>query len=65
MAAPHVAGVAALYMSGNPNASPEEVKRVIVDGATSGKLGSPQLLHGTPNKIVYSLINAVPPKTGK
>lgn len=61
MAAPHVAGVAALYLSAHPSATPSEVKQVIIDGATEGKLDSGGLLKGTPNKIVYSLLNAMAP----
>lgn len=61
MAAPHVAGVAALYLSAHPNATPQEVKQVIIDGATQGKLDSGGKLKGTPNKIVYSLVNAMSP----
>ena len=50
MAAPHVAGVAALYLQGHPNASPEQVADVITASATRGAIGgdigeeSPNLL---------------------
>ena len=64
MAAPHVAGVAAMYLSKNPGASPADVKRVLVEGATQGKLGSPESLLGTPDKIVYSLIDAMSSTAG-
>lgn len=49
MAAPHVAGVAALYLQDNPNASPAQVQTAIENAAVSGKVsdarsGSPNLL---------------------
>lgn len=52
MASPHVAGVAALYLSKYPEASPEEVRARIVNGAVAGKIsdagsGSPNLLLNT------------------
>jgi serine protease len=53
MASPHVAGVAALYLATNPNATPAQVRNAIVDNATSGKVtdaGS-----GSPNKLLYSI----------
>ena len=59
MASPHVAGVAALYLANNPNATPTQVRNAIVDNATSGKVtdaGS-----GSPNKLLYSLFGSTPP----
>jgi serine protease len=53
MASPHVAGVAALYLANNPNATPTQVRNALVDNATSGKVtdaGS-----GSPNKLLYSI----------
>ena len=49
MAAPHVAGVAALYLSDNPNASHADLKTAVLDHAVSGALtnvgeDSPNLL---------------------
>ena len=49
MAAPHVAGVAALYLDDNPNASPAQVQSAIESAAASNKVsdaktGSPNLL---------------------
>lgn len=52
MAAPHVAGVAALYLEGDPSASPATVASVITTNATPNKVGSPG--SGSPNKLLYS-----------
>ncbi len=54
MATPHVAGVAALYLSANPGASPAQVTAAIVNGATDGVVGNPG--NGSPNKLLYSLL---------
>jgi subtilisin family serine protease len=51
MASPHVAGVAALYLAGNPGASPAAVSSWIISNATSGVItGNPS---GTPNLLLY------------
>ncbi|MFG3267277.1 MULTISPECIES: S8 family peptidase [Streptomyces] len=49
MAAPHAAGVAALYLATRPRATPAQVQRALVAGATNGKVsgrgpGSPDRL---------------------
>ncbi|MFF8194782.1 S8 family peptidase [Streptomyces bobili] len=49
MAAPHAAGVAALYLATRPRATPAQVERALVAGATNGKVsgrgpGSPDRL---------------------
>lgn len=60
MASPHVAGVAALYLDDNPNASPSQVQAAIENAAIANKVsdaksGSPNILlnnfsgGGTPN----------------
>lgn len=51
MAAPHVAGVAALLLQGSPSASPASIHATIVNNATTGVLGD---LRGSPNRLVYS-----------
>jgi subtilisin family serine protease len=59
MASPHVAGVAALYLASNPNATPTQVRNAIVDNATPGKVtdaGS-----GSPNKLLYSIFGGDTP----
>lgn len=52
MAAPHVAGAAALYLQHHPGASPADVANALVGNATPGKInnagsGSPNLLLNT------------------
>ncbi|MFI9544413.1 S8 family peptidase [Streptomyces sp. NPDC052016] len=49
MAAPHAAGAAALYLAGRPGATPAQVERALVAGASGGKVsgrgaGSPDEL---------------------
>jgi aqualysin 1 len=53
MAAPHVAGVAALYLAANPTATAQQVNGAIVNGATAGVIGDAM---GSPNRLLYSLI---------
>jgi subtilisin family serine protease len=52
MAAPHVAGVAALYLQGNPTATPAQVEAAIVSTATRGHIKDPG--PGPANRLVYS-----------
>lgn len=61
MASPHVAGAAALYLQNRPTASPDEVSRAIVDGATKDILDA--LGAGSPNRLllVTSLGGSTPP----
>ncbi|MFE6039447.1 S8 family peptidase [Streptomyces sp. NPDC056452] len=53
MATPHTAGVAALYLSAHPTATPAQVRNALVNNATSGKVQNP--LTGSPNKLLHSL----------
>ena len=48
MASPHVAGVAALYLQGNPSASPATVSSALTSNATSGVVSG---ANGSPNQI--------------
>ena len=61
MATPHVAGVAALYLSTNATATPAQVAAVIVGGATANALKN--ATSGSPNLILYSGVTtgATPP----
>jgi subtilisin family serine protease len=56
MAAPHVAGVAAQYLSLNPTANPLTVSLSIKSSATSNAItfNSTSLYGGTPNKLLYT-----------
>ena len=55
MAAPHVAGVAALHLETHATASPTEVAAAIVDGASDGRLSD---VHAdTANKLVFAGIS--------
>ncbi|GAA4129464.1 S8 family peptidase [Nocardioides fonticola] len=51
MASPHVAGVAALYLQGNPSASPATVASALTSGATSGVITG---ANGSPNRLLYT-----------
>jgi aqualysin 1 len=59
MAAPHVAGVVALYLQLNPSSSPQAVRDAIVNSATQGVVTNPG--SGSPNRLLYSLLIGVPP----
>lgn len=52
MAAPHVVGIAALYLERDPSLSPAQVGSLITSAATSGTVGSPG--SGSPNKLAFS-----------
>jgi subtilisin family serine protease len=58
MAAPHVAGVAALYLEQNPTASPAQVKSAILGNATLNRITDTR---GTPNRLLYSLFSSAAP----
>jgi subtilisin family serine protease len=53
MASPHVAGAAALYLQGDPYASPATVNNYIVSNASLYKLYG--LGAGSPNRLLYTL----------
>ncbi|HET7233583.1 MAG TPA: S8 family serine peptidase [Longimicrobium sp.] len=52
MAAPHVAGVAALYLQGNPTATPAQVASALIANATTGKVTSGGT--GSPNRLLFA-----------
>ena len=64
MASPHVAGVAALYLSisGNGGASPSTVASAIISNATTGVVGNAG--SGSPNRLVHSRFGSPPPDDG-
>ncbi|WP_233261806.1 Ig-like domain-containing protein [Vitiosangium sp. GDMCC 1.1324] len=51
MAAAHVAGAAALYLEGNPTATPEQVADRLIGRATLDKVSDTQ---GAPNRLLYT-----------
>jgi subtilisin family serine protease len=51
MAAPHVAGAAALFLAKKPSATPEQVQEAIVENATYGRLTG--IGSGSPNRLLY------------
>ncbi len=59
MAAPHVAGAAALYLASNPTASPAQVTSALTGSATPGKVTGAQT--GSPNLLLYTLGGSAPP----
>jgi len=52
MAAPHVAGVAALYLQSHRSASPAEVRSALVSSSTSGVVSNPG--QESPNRLLFS-----------
>jgi subtilisin family serine protease len=52
MSSPHVAGVAALYLQGNPSATPATVASALIANATTGKVTSPGT--GSPNRLLFT-----------
>jgi hypothetical protein len=60
MAVPHVAGAAALYLEGNPWASPFTVNSHILSNPTPNRLSG--VPWGTPNLLLYTLD---PPSTSR
>jgi subtilisin family serine protease len=61
MAAPVVAGAAAVYLGSNPTASPATVTAALKGGATTGVITS--LDRNSPNSLLYSLLAAAPTPT--
>lgn len=51
MAAPHVAGAVAVYLSVNPQASPATVHAAVVNAATANRVGSAGT--NSPNRLLY------------
>ena len=58
MATPHVAGVAALLLSGTPGATPAQVRQGIIDAATPGMISNPG--GGSPNLVLFAGASSVP-----
>jgi len=58
MAAPHVAGAAALFLQTDPTASPATVTAALVNNATTGIVQSAG--SGSPNRLLYTGSEAAP-----
>ncbi|MEF2528958.1 MULTISPECIES: S8 family peptidase [Streptomyces] len=52
MAAPHVAGAAALFLAKNPGATPAQVQSALIAAASPGKVRSPG--KDTPNRLLFT-----------
>jgi subtilisin family serine protease len=52
MASPHAAGAAALFLAGNPDATPEQVRDGLVGNATDGAVRGAG--RGSPNKLLFT-----------
>jgi subtilisin family serine protease len=61
MAAPHVAGVLALYLQTDPSATAAEANQAVIAIATPGRVTSPGT--GSPNRLVYSRFGSAPGDT--
>jgi serine protease len=61
MAAPHVAGAAALYLASDPLASPSKVHAAVVNNASVDKLTG--IGTGSPNRLLYSIFGGGPTDT--
>ena len=59
MASPHVAGIAALYLAENPNASVSQVTQAVTDAATPNKVTDAK--SGSPNLLAYSIFGGSNP----
>jgi aqualysin 1 len=57
MASPHVAGVAALYLEGNPAAVPAQVANAVLNSTSSARLADP---YGSPNLLLFSPLTPEP-----
>ena len=61
MAAPLVAGVAAVYRAANLTASSATVSQTLLNGSTSGIVTNTGT--GSPNRLLYSWLSSAPPTT--
>jgi subtilisin family serine protease len=59
MAAPHVAGAAALYLEANPSAAPADVAAGLIAASTPGKITSAGT--NSPNRLLYTGTGAAEP----
>jgi subtilisin family serine protease len=59
MAAPHVAGAAALYLQANPSATPSAVTQAVLSTASPGRVSG--IGSNTPNRLLFTLFGSAPP----
>ncbi|MCX5228420.1 S8 family peptidase [Streptomyces sp. NPDC006553] len=59
MATPHVAGAAAVYLAGNPTATPAQVSTALTTAATPNVVTNPG--SGSPNRLLYVGGGTTPP----
>jgi aqualysin 1 len=59
MAAPHVAGVTALYLQRRPTATPAEASAAVANMATTGVVRNPPAF--TPNRLLYAVLPPTSP----
>jgi subtilisin family serine protease len=52
MAAPHVAGAAALFLEANPGATPAQVVTALLNATTRNRISNPA--PNTPNRLLYT-----------
>ena len=52
MATPHVAGVAAVYLSTHAGSSPSTIRNALVNNATSGVISN--VGSGSPNRLLFT-----------
>jgi subtilisin family serine protease len=52
MAAPHVAGAAALFLQANPGATPAQVVTTLLNATTRNRISNPA--PNTPNRLLYT-----------
>ncbi|KZW98149.1 alkaline serine protease [Pseudoalteromonas luteoviolacea] len=59
MAAPHVAGVVALYLDENPGLTPSQIDTLLSSRSSKDKVGDAK--SGSPNELLFSLADSTPP----
>jgi serine protease len=59
MAAPHVAGAAALFLANNPAATPAQVTSALINNASPNRVIGAGA--GSPNRLLYTLSGSAPP----
>ena len=56
-AAPHVAGVAAIYLGQRPFRTPAEFKATLLQASVKDAIAQRELPPGTPNRLLYSQLD--------